>query len=177
MTTDVSMFAQLSSISRSISFQRKIKTTRLEGLSFRPKVSECLCKNFFEANIICPKNLFDFSTKVQKCLWSCQMTLITSSKLTSKHPLCDIMSFSYTHTIKKTWTSLSPILSVNVRPLLFCFWEVMAWCSGWIIISDDKMFTGFRERNKSLAEAIDVTDKQYFCHPGIGDRKQSALWR
>lgn len=93
MTTDIVMFAQSSSISRSISFQRKIKTSRLEGLSFWPKVSECLCKNFFEANIICPKNLFDFSTKVQKCLWSCRMTLITSSKLTSKHPLCDIMSF------------------------------------------------------------------------------------
>ena len=145
-------------------FKEKLRLQRLknEDLSFRPNVSQCLCKNFFEANIICTKNLFDFSTKVQKCLWSCQMTLITSSKLTSLH-----WTPALRRNIILSHSSLQAFLSAD-----FClFWEPLAWCSG-IIIWCLPVF----EMNKSLAEAIDVTDKQYFCHPGIGDGRQSSWW-
>ena len=94
---DIVMFAQIVINFPFNLISKKNKDYKAWRFVLLTKVSKCLCKNFFEANIICPKNLFDFSTKVQKCLWSCQMTLITSSKLTSVHPLSDATSFTCSH--------------------------------------------------------------------------------
>ena len=132
-----------------------MKITNPKVLSFRPKVSEWLCKKFFEANIICTKNLFDFTTKAQKCLWSCRMTLITSSKLTSVLQLCDGKNHSLQFMKKPPSSSIITSVTLSENLPRDAWYDNLRCCLLDI------------QRNKSPAEAIDVRDKQYFCHPVI----------